>query len=202
MSAIRTQALACREAARVIAALGTAAKQRLLNDMAGALELHSPAVLKANAEDLRLAGEKGVQGAMLDRLKLDAFRVQAIACALREVAQLPDPVGVITRRETRPNGLVIERMRVPLGVIAMIYEARPNVTADAAALCLFAGNGVILRGGSEALRSNLAIAAALHSAMLANGLPAGALTLIDDLSREARTAAAHRHRRPGDSAWW
>jgi glutamate-5-semialdehyde dehydrogenase len=185
MSAIRTQALACREAARVIAALGTAAKQRLLNDMAGALELHSPAVLKANAEDLRLAGEKGVQGAMLDRLKLDAFRVQAIACALREVAQLPDPVGVITRRETRPNGLVIERMRVPLGVIAMIYEARPNVTADAAALCLFAGNGVILRGGSEALRSNLAIAAALHSAMLANGLPAGALTLIDDLSREA-----------------
>jgi len=111
--------------------------------------------------------------------------VQAMAAGLREVAKLPDPVGAVTRRETRPNGLSIERVRVPLGVIAMIYEARPNVTADAAALCLFAGNGVILRGGSEALCSNLAIAAALQTALQANHLPAAALTLVDDLSREA-----------------
>lgn len=185
MSSIRTQALACRDASRHIAALDTAAKQRLLRDMANALESRVDAVLEANAEDMRLAIEKGVQGAMLDRLKLDVPRVRGIADALREVADLPDPVGVVTRRETRPNGLRIERVRVPLGVVAMIYEARPNVTADAAALCLFAGNGVILRGGSEALRSNLAIAAALHSALRANDVPVAALTLIDDLSREA-----------------
>lgn len=185
MSALRTQALACREAARSIAALDTAAKRQLLHDMAAALESHADALLVANAEDLRLARDKGVQGAMLDRLKLDSARVQAIAAALREVAALPDPVGQVSRRETRPNGLQVERVRVPLGVIAMIYEARPNVTADAAALCLFAGNGVILRGGSEALHSNRAIAAALHSALHANGLPGAALTLMDDLSREA-----------------
>ena len=185
MSAIRTQALACRDAARAIAALDTATKRRLLHDMAGALEAQIDTVLQANAEDMRLAAEKGVQGAMLDRLKLDHSRVRAIADALREVAELPDPVGVVTRREVRPNGLSIERVRVPLGVIAMIYEARPNVTADAAALCLFAGNGVILRGGSEALHSNLAIAAALHVAMQANDVPVAVLTLIDDLSREA-----------------
>lgn len=185
MSTLRTQALACRDAARSVAALDTAAKRGLLYDMAGALESQADVVLEANAEDMRLAIEKGAQGAMLDRLKLDAPRMQAIADALREVAELPDPVGVVTRRETRPNGLSIERVRVPLGVIAMIYEARPNVTADAAALCLFAGNGVILRGGSEALRSNLAIAAALHIALQANHVPVAALTLIDDLSREA-----------------
>lgn len=185
MSTLRTQALACRDASRRIAALDTAAKCRLLHDMATALESQTDAVLHANTEDMRLAGEKGVQGAMLDRLKLDTSRVHAIAAALREVAQLPDPVGLVTRSETRPNGLRIERVRVPLGVIAMIYEARPNVTADAAALCLFAGNGVILRGGSEALRSNMAIAAALHYALQSNGLPTAALTLMDDLSREA-----------------
>jgi len=185
MSAIRTQALACREAARRIAALDTAAKQHLLYDMADALESQVDVVLEANVEDMRLAMEKGVQGAMLDRLRLDVSRVQTMAAGLREVAELPDPVGMVTRRETRPNGLSIERVRVPLGVIAMIYEARPNVTADAAALCLFAGNGVILRGGSEALQSNLAIATALQTALQANHLPAAALTLMDDLSREA-----------------
>ena len=185
MSTIREQALACRDAARTIATLDTAAKRRLLHDMAGALEAQADAVLAANAQDMQQASDKGVQGALLDRLRLDAPRVQAIADALREVAGLPDPVGRVTRRETRPNGLTIERVRIPLGVIAMIYEARPNVTADAAALCLFAGNGVILRGGSEALGSNRAIAAALQSALRAGGLPAAALTLVDDLSRAA-----------------
>ncbi len=184
MNTIRQQALACRDAAQVIAALDSDAKRALLRDMAAALETQSAAVLAANAEDMRQAAAKGVQGAMLDRLRLDETRVACIASALREVAELPDPVGVVTRHETRPNGLSIERVRIPLGVIAMIYEARPNVTADAAALCLMAGNGVILRGGSEAIHSNTAIAAALKSALEAHGVPTAALTLVEDLRRE------------------
>lgn len=185
MSTIKEQALACREAASVVAALDSDAKRKLLQDMAAALEAQCDQVLAANAQDMDNAATKGVQGAMLDRLRLDQARVAGIAEALREVAQLPDPVGVVTRRETRPNGLAIERVRIPLGVIAMIYEARPNVTADAAALCLMAGNGVILRGGSEAIHSNKAIAAALRGALVANGVPAAALMVIEDLRREA-----------------
>ncbi len=185
ISTIRTQALACRAAAQRVAELDTVSKRALLLEMAERLEARGEAILAANAEDMREAAAKGVQGAMLDRLWLDASRVGAIANALREVAQLPDPVGVVTRRETRPNGLQIERMRVPLGVVAMIYEARPNVTADAAALCLMAGNGVILRGGSEALHSNMAIAAALREALQAHDVPAAAITLMEDLSRDA-----------------
>ncbi|MEP6897105.1 MAG: glutamate-5-semialdehyde dehydrogenase [Rhodanobacter sp.] len=185
MSDIRQQALDCRDAARAIAELDSAAKRKLLQAMAAALETQCDAVLAANARDMQQAQANGVQGAMLDRLRLDASRVAGIASALREVAGLPDPVGMVTRSETRPNGIHIERVRVPLGVVAMIYEARPNVTADAAALCLFAGNGVILRGGSEALHSNVAIAGALQTALVANGLPAAALTLISDLRREA-----------------
>lgn len=184
MSTIREQALACRDAAQVVAALDSTAKRALLRDMAAALETQAAVVLNANARDMQQATAKGVQGAMLDRLRLDETRVAGIANALREVAELPDPVGVVTRRETRPNGLSIERVRIPLGVIVMIYEARPNVTADAAALCLMAGNGVILRGGSEAIHSNTAIAAALKSALEAHGVPAAALTLVEDLRRE------------------
>ena len=185
MSAIRTQALACRAAAQHVAELDTASKRALLGEMVVRLEAHCDAILIANAEDMRNAVAKGVQGAMLDRLRLDASRVATIANSLRDVAQLPDPVGMVTRREKRPNGLLIERMRVPLGVIAMIYEARPNVTADAAALCLMAGNGVILRGGSEAIHSNTAIATALREALQVHGVPPAALTLMEDLSREA-----------------
>jgi len=185
MNAIRAQALACRAAAQQVAELDTASKRALLNDMAARLEVHGEAILAANAEDMLRAAARGVQGAMLDRLRLDEARIATIAIALRGVARLADPVGVVTRRETRPNGLLIERVRVPLGVVAMIYEARPNVTADAAALCLMAGNAVILRGGSEALRSNIAIATALCEALEAHGVPAAAVTLIEDLSREA-----------------
>ncbi|MBW8850995.1 MAG: glutamate-5-semialdehyde dehydrogenase [Xanthomonadales bacterium] len=184
VSTIRVQALACREAAQAVAALSSDDKNVLLRAMADALDADAPAILAANAEDLRAAEAKGIAGAMLDRLKLDPVRLAAIANAVREVATLPDPVGMVTRRETRPNGLSIERVRVPLGVIAMIYEARPNVTADAAALCLKAGNGVILRGGSEAVRSNVAIAGALRRALEAHGVPAAAITLVDDLRRE------------------
>ena len=185
MSAIRQQALACRAAARRVAELDTASKHALLNEMAARLEVHGEAILAANVEDMRKAAAKGVQGAMLDRLRLDDARIATIASALREVSNLVDPVGIVTRRETRPNGLLIERVRVPLGVVAMIYEARPNITADAAALCLMAGNAVVLRGGSEALHSNIAIAAALCEALEAYGLPPAAVTLIEDLSREA-----------------
>ena len=182
---IRTQALACRDAAQAVAALSTDAKNALLRAMADALDVDAQAILAANAEDLRAAEAKGIGSAMLDRLMLDPQRIAGISNALREVADLPDPVGQVTRRETRPNGIAIERVRVPLGVIVMIYEARPNVTADAAALCLKAGNGVILRGGSEAIRSNTAIAASLQHALVDAGVPAAALTLIDDLRREA-----------------
>lgn len=184
-SFIREQALACREAAQMVAALSTDAKNALLRAMADALDADADAILAANAEDLRAAQAKGIGSAMLDRLMLNPQRLAGIADALREVAELPDPVGLITRRDVRPNGIAIERVRVPLGVIAMIYEARPNVTADAAALCIKAGNGVILRGGSEAVRSNVAMAAALKRTLCAHGIPAAAITLIDDLRREA-----------------
>lgn len=184
MSDIRSQAVACRDAARRVAQLPTSAKNDLLRAMAAALEEDEAPILQANRKDMDAATAKGIGAAMFDRLKLDAKGLAVIADALREVAGLPDPVGQVTRRETRPNGIAIERVRTPLGVIAMIYEARPNVTADAAALCLKAGNGVILRGGSEAIHSNTAIAASLKRALREAGLPDAALTLVTDLRRE------------------
>jgi glutamate-5-semialdehyde dehydrogenase len=181
---ITQQALQCRDAAHAIAALPTEAKNALLHAMADALLADQAAILAANAQDIEAAAAKGTGSAMLDRLCLDAARLQGIAAAVREVAELPDPVGQVTRAYDRPNGIHVERVRVPLGVIAMIYEARPNVTADAAALCLKAGNAVILRGGSEAIHSNTAIAAALKRALREAGLPEAVLTLVEDLRRE------------------
>ena len=185
MTDIRTQALACREAARAVAALTSIAKAQLLDAMATQLLVDQDAILAANAQDLEAAKVNGIGSAMLDRLMLNPARIAGIAEALREVAGLPDPVGQITRADVRPNGIRVERVRVPLGVIAMIYEARPNVTADAAALCIKAGNAVILRGGKEAIASNQAIAASLHTAMANFGVPAAALTIVSDLRREA-----------------
>jgi glutamate-5-semialdehyde dehydrogenase len=185
MSRLREQALACRDAAPAVAALSSSDKVVLLEAMAAALQANASDILAANARDLAASDARGVAPAMRDRLRLDAPRLQGIADALRAVAALPDPVGQVTRREQRPNGLDVERVRVPLGVVAMIYEARPNVTADAAALCLKAGNAVILRGGSEAIHSNTAIAAALRGALAGAGLPEDALVLVEDLSREA-----------------
>jgi len=184
MSDIKTLAMECRLAAQTLAQLDGPAKAALLTAMAVALEADSAVILAANARDLDAAREKGVGSAMLDRLALDPKRLAAIADALREVAALPDPVGQVTRDDVRPNGIRVRKVRVPLGVIAMIYEARPNVTADAAALCIKAGNGVILRGGSEAIHSNTAIARALRGALEAQGVPAAALTLVEDLRRE------------------
>ena len=182
---VRESALLCRQAAVQIAALSTAAKNALLRSMADALEAQTATILAANAEDMKAAREKDVGEAMLDRLALDEGRVHGMAEALRQVAALPDPVGQVTRSERSDKGFTIERVRVPLGVIAMIYEARPNVTADAAALCLKAGNGVILRGGSEALRSNQAIASCLGGVLRDADLSEHALMLLDDLSRGA-----------------
>ncbi len=181
---LRERALDCRDAASALASLDTAAKRHVLTVMAKALEAAAPAVLAANAIDMAAARASGTATAMLDRLRLDDERVLAIARAMRDVAALPDPVGLVTRRETRPNGIEVQRVRIPLGVIAMIYEARPNVTADAAALCLMAGNAVILRGGSDAMQSNIAIADVLRGALRDAGLPEAALTLIDDPRRE------------------
>ncbi len=185
---IRDQALQCRHAAQVLAQLSSEAKAALLTAMADALDADADAILAANARDLSAATEKGTGSAMLDRLALNPARLAGISAALREVAALPDPVGIVTRDDVRPNGIRVQKVRVPLGVIAMIYEARPNVTADAAALCIKAGNGVILRGGSEALHSNTAISAALKRALREAGLPDAALTLVDDLRRETMLA--------------
>ena len=183
-SHIRLLAIAARDAAQSIAALDSAQREALVSAMADAIEEDRAGILSANAGDLQRARAAGTSGAMLDRLMLNDVRISGIVAALREIARLPDPVGQVTRSETRPNGLVVERVRVPLGLIAMIYEARPNVTADAAALCLKAGNAVILRGGSEALASNQAIAASLHRAMRECGVPEEALVLIEDPARE------------------
>ncbi|MFC5526457.1 glutamate-5-semialdehyde dehydrogenase [Rhodanobacter ginsengisoli] len=184
-ASVRDSALLCQQAAIQIAELSTDSKNALLRSMADALQAQSATILAANAEDMSAARVKGISEAMLDRLALDDSRVGGIAEALRQVAALPDPVGQVTRSERSDKGFSIERVRVPLGVIAMIYEARPNVTADAAALCIKAGNGVILRGGSEAVRSNQAIAACLRGALRDAGLSEHALMLLDDLSREA-----------------
>ncbi|WP_223620626.1 glutamate-5-semialdehyde dehydrogenase [Lysobacter sp. ESA13C] len=181
---VRALAQQARDASVVLAALDGDARRRLIEAMAAQLDASSERILSANAEDLGRGEAAGLSAAMLDRLRLDPSRLAAIAAALREVAAQADPLGEVTRRETRPNGLVIERQRVPLGLIAMIYEARPNVTADAAALCLKAGNAVLLRGGSEARASNAAIAACLHAALREQGLPAAAVSLIEDPARE------------------
>ncbi|WP_313274423.1 glutamate-5-semialdehyde dehydrogenase [Stenotrophomonas sp.] len=188
MTDIRSLATQCRDAAQQLAQLSSPAKAALLEAMAAALETDAEGILAANARDLAAATGKGVGSAMLDRLALDPRRLAGIAAALREVAALPDPVGVVTRDDVRPNGIRVQKVRVPLGVIAMIYEARPNVTADAAALCIKAGNGVILRGGSEAIHSNTAIAAALKRALREAGVPDAALTLVEDLRRETMLA--------------
>lgn len=184
-ASVRDIALAARAAGGAVAALPTAAKRAVLLAMAAELERQAPAILAANARDVEAARAAGRAQALIDRLQLDDARLAGIAAGVRAVAALPDPVGQVARRETRPNGLLVERVRIPLGLIAMIYEARPNVTADAAALCFMAGNSVLLRGGSEAFESNRAIAQALRSALQAHGLPEAAVTLLEDLRREA-----------------
>lgn len=181
---VRELALAARRAQVAIATADAATRRALIEGMAEALLLGQAAILDANAADIAAATNSGANKATLDRLALDPQRVQGMADALREVAAQTDPLGEVTRSETRPNGLVVERQRIPLGLVAMIYEARPNVTAEAAALCVKAGNAVLLRGGSEAASSNAAIAACLHAALREAGLPEAAVSLVADTARE------------------
>lgn len=173
-----------RQASLIMAQLSTAIKNDMLLKMAEALTGQAAQLVAENAKDLAAGREKGLSSAMLDRLMLDEGRIAGIAAALREVAALPDPVGEVTKMWKRPNELMVGKMRIPLGTIGIIYEARPNVTADAAALCLKAGNAVVLRGGSEAIHSNRAIATVLQGVMKALGIPAAALSLIPFTERE------------------
>jgi len=179
---------ACREAraaSSVLARTSTEVRNEALRRMAEALERETGGLLEANAEDLEAARGRGVSGALLDRLALDPQRIHAMAQGLREVVALPDPVGSVEDLRTRPNGLLVGRMRIPLGVVAMIYEARPNVTADAAGLTLKSGNAVILRGGSEAFRSNRAIGEVIAGALREAGVPEGAVQVLDTPDRAA-----------------
>ena len=191
MNDVRTRMLhmarAARRAARTLAAAGSGVKQRALAGMAEAIEGRTEAILTANAEDLDAARRAGVTGALLDRLALDPRRVADMARGLRDIANLPDPIGEVEHETVRPNGLRVGRMRVPLGVIGMVYESRPNVTADAAGLCLKAGNAVILRGGSEAHGSNQAIGRAVSEGVRGAGLPAESVQVVPTPDREAVT---------------
>jgi glutamate-5-semialdehyde dehydrogenase len=188
VAALTDRARRARAAARVLARTPRGPKDRALERMAELLVADAAYLLAANRDDLEAGAAKGLSPAVLDRLTLGVERIRAMAAGLREVAALPDPVGEIVRSWRRPNGLEVGRMRVPIGVIGIVYEARPNVTADAAALCLKSGNAVVLRGGSEAIHSNTAIAAVLARALTDSGLPADAVAFVDDPDRALVTA--------------
>ncbi len=181
---IEGQAKRAREAGRALAVLDTSTKDRALLKMAEALTEHAGEILEANAADVRRAEEKGLPGPVIYRLRLDRRKLEGMVEGLHQVARLPDPVGEVISMWKRPNGLQIGRVRVPLGVVGIIYEARPNVTTDAAGLCLKTGNAVILRGGSEALGSNRAIVEAISRAAYRAGIPEGAIQLVTDPDRE------------------
>jgi glutamate-5-semialdehyde dehydrogenase len=176
-----------KAASLIMATLSSAVKNQLLERMADALEKETESLIAANEQDLAVARKREIAPAMLDRLLLDEGRISGMAAGLREVALLSDPVGEVTGMWRRPNGIQVGRMRIPLGVIGIIYESRPNVTADAAGLCLKSGNAVILRGGSEAFHSNDAIGKILRRELLAMGLPEGALQVITTTDRNAVT---------------
>ncbi|MGO5131721.1 glutamate-5-semialdehyde dehydrogenase [Mitsuokella jalaludinii] len=188
---MKQKAEAARAASRKLAVLSTSVKNAALMAMADVLEKRSELILKANELDLEEARQKKVRRSYLDRLLLDEGRIASMAEGLRQTASLPDPVGQGDYSTVRPNGLEIRRIRVPLGVIGIIYEARPNVTADAAGLCLKSGNAVILRGGSEAIRSNTAISSLLAKAAYGAGIPEGALQFVEFTDREAVEAMMH-----------
>src|SRR6188768_785385 len=172
-------------AAAVLALASTATKDAALAKIAVSLRARAPELLAANAKDLEAARAKGLSGAMLDRLALDAARIESMARGVEEIAALADPIGATVAQWTRPNGLDISRVRVPLGVIGIIYESRPNVTCDAGSLCLKSGNAAILRGGSESAHSSRAIHACLVEGLVAAGLPATSIQLVPTTDRAA-----------------
>lgn len=182
---VQAKAQAAKQAASKLAVTSTAVKNAALLAMAAALEAQQSEILAANERDMTAAAAKGMKSSMLDRLKLTAERISGMADGLRQVAGLADPVGNVIDGKTLPNGLHITKIRVPLGVIGIIYEARPNVTADAAGLCLKSGNAVILKGGSEAMESNKTVAAILAQAAEGAGIPAGSIQFIDTSDRQA-----------------
>lgn len=182
---VKAKVQAAKQAAAKLAVTSTAVKNAALLAMAAALEAQQAEILAANERDMTAAAAKGMKSSMLDRLKLTAERISGMADGLRQVAGLADPVGNVIDGKTLPNGLHITKIRVPLGVIGIIYEARPNVTADAAGLCLKSGNAVILKGGSEAMESNKTVAAILAQAAEGAGIPAGSIQFIDTSDRQA-----------------
>lgn len=182
---VKAKAQAAKQAAAKLAVTSTAVKNAALLAMAAALEAQQSEILAANERDMTAAAAKGMKSSMLDRLKLTAERISGMADGLRQVTGLADPVGNVIDGKTLPNGLHITKIRVPLGVIGIIYEARPNVTADAAGLCLKSGNAVILKGGSEAMESNKTVAAILAQAAEGAGIPAGSIQFIDTSDRQA-----------------
>lgn len=173
-----------KEAAHKLAITSTKAKNNALVRMAEALDKNAKAIIDANSIDLAAGEKKGLSHALLDRLSLDGKRIEGMIEGLKVVKSLPDPIGELLAEWKRPNGLKIKKIRVPLGVVGIIYEARPNVTVDSAALCLKSGNAVILRGGSDAIQSNIAIIKTISEAAYAAGIPAGSLQLIEDTNRE------------------
>jgi glutamate-5-semialdehyde dehydrogenase len=188
MAAVSSLGLKVRDAARHVATASSRQRDAALLAAADGLEAATGVIVAANAHDVARAESDGVSPTVVDRLRLDADRVAAMATGLRQVAGLADPVGEVLGGWVRPNGLRIEQVRVPLGVVAIIYENRPNVTSDAAGLCLKSGNAAFLRGSSGAIDSNLAIVAVVRSALESVGLPADAVTLLGDTSREAAVA--------------
>ena len=191
MTQLEQQGAAAKAASRKLAIAGTTKKNEALDVIASALLAQQDHWLAANREDLEAAKEAGMRPAMLDRLTLTPERIAGIVDGVRQVAALPDPIGHSDWSEVRPNGLVITRRRVPLGVIAIIFEARPNVTVDAAALCLKSGNACILRGGKEAIRSNRCVVEIMRQALDSIGLPADCISLIQDTSHETAHALMH-----------
>ena len=183
MTILETQGLAAKYAARVLSVAGTDQKNQALEAICRGLMDHREEILSANEKDLTAARESGMIPALIDRLSLDIKRIEGIVEGVRQVAALPDPIGQVTKMERRPNGLIIGRRRVPLGVVGIIYEARPNVTVDAAALCLKSGNAVILRGGKEAIHSNTATVGIMRDALESVGLPRDCVALVTDTSR-------------------
>ena len=188
---VKSKAQAAKKAAAKLTVTGTAVKNKALLAMAAALENGCAEILAANEKDMEAARAKGMRSSMLDRLQLTEARIAGMADGLRQVAALPDPVGNVVDGKTLPNGLQLTKVRVPLGVIGIIYEARPNVTADAAGLCLKSGNAVILKGGSEAMETNKTVASVLAQAAEAAGLPGGAIQFIDTSDRQAVSDLIH-----------
>ncbi len=182
---LEQQAKAAKEASRVLAVAGSEQKNRALDAICDALLARQAEVLAANAEDLQAAVASGMSKAMQDRLMLDVKRITDIVSSINQIISLPDPIGQVTKMERRPNGLQIGRRRVPLGLVGIIYEARPNVTVDAAVLCLKTGNAVILRGGHDAIHSNMALTGIMQDALEQAGLPRACISLVEDVSRQS-----------------